>query len=287
MTSAERARIFRPSRKMQTLLPAETAFEDTARRIGNWEFELLRLQLADGARPDDLVIPAAPIREITDALVNLMLDVYGRAAFDAANSLALARMSAPVQATFADPMTGSEFAPTVGLDWYRTYALRIVGVQQADVLDRAKTVIDEQIRAGASERDMTEALRDVFTGFSRARLANIARTESAKIYEQAHYQTWHGNEDVAGYEFFAIIDGRTSEICLSLDGKLIPKDRIDGYWPPLHFSCRSTVAPVLAWEDAKWSSLRGTVPPLEGFGSVTMEIPPIQPKARRTIRLAT
>ncbi len=286
MTSTERARIFRPARKLQTLLPAETTFEQEARRVANWEFELLRLQLANGAKPEDLILPAGPVRELRDALVRMLIDVYGRATFDAQSSLALARGMAPAEATFAEPRARDPFEPTVGLDWYRTYALRIVGVHQTAVLNRAKDVVAEQIRAGASERDMTRALGEVFTGFSRQRLANIARTESAKIYEQAHYQEWQPNEDVAGYEVFAIIDDRTSDICLFRDGKYIPKDQVEGWWPPYHVSCRTTLSVVLAWENVKWSVLDGPKP-TDGFGTTRMEIPPIQPKARRVVRLAS
>lgn len=44
-------------------------------------------------------------------------------------------------------------------------------------------------------------------------------------------------------EYDAIIDGRTSKICISLNGVLLPAD--DPFWnqyyPPNHFNCRSTV----------------------------------------------
>ncbi len=49
------------------------------------------------------------------------------------------------------------------------------------------------------------------------------------------------------WEYVAIEDDRTSEICLALNGVCLPPD--DDFWsinyPPNHYNCRSTVIAVL------------------------------------------
>ena len=52
---------------------------------------------------------------------------------------------------------------------------------------------------------------------------------------------------VQGWQYSAVIDSRTTDLCLSLDGKTAPKN--DPVWnsfaPPLHWNCRSIIIPIL------------------------------------------
>jgi len=287
MLSADRRKYFDPNRKVRILLSMENQFNGVVTRVCNWELELIRLQLLDGVKPAELILPAAPVRQLVDALTHLLMTAYSAAVKQARWDLLIGKvLERGIVIPFAQtpPQTGDEFLPTVGLEWYQTYALRIAGVQQSDLLDRAKQEITNGIRAGSRQRDIEAALAQVFNGLARYRLANIARTETAKIYEQAHYQEWQGNDDISGYEVCAIMDGRTSEICLHRNGKVIPKDRIEGWWPPYHFSCRTTVVPVFAWETPEWSVLDGPKP-IAGFGTTRMEIPAVRgQQAQRLIR---
>lgn len=54
-------------------------------------------------------------------------------------------------------------------------------------------------------------------------------------------------EYLAGIEYSAIIDQRTTEVCQHLDGKVFRPDDpdIEKFTPPNHFNCRSLLVPVL------------------------------------------
>jgi len=57
---------------------------------------------------------------------------------------------------------------------------------------------------------------------------------------------WVGFDEDAMLEFDAVMDGRTTEKCASLNGTRLPKSHPfwNTYYPPNHFNCRSTVRQV-------------------------------------------
>ncbi len=264
MTYGER---LSPERYFPRLDSLEKRFLDATDRASNWQMELIRLQLSDGVKPEDLVLSPKPVRDMRDVLALSLAETASFGNRTALIDIAVARRMSP---TFAlEP----DFTPDVGLDWYQEYALRIVSVEQVAVLDRAKAVIADSISRGLPYRDMVRELEGVFTGFSKARLQNIARTETAKIYEQARWQEFDSLEEVVGYQVRAIIDDRTSEICRSRNGKRIPKAAIEGWLPPYHWHCRTTVIPLFAWETVDYDDPDVGPKPVEGFGSTKMTIP--------------
>jgi SPP1 gp7 family putative phage head morphogenesis protein len=78
----------------------------------------------------------------------------------------------------------------------------------------------------------------------------VVRTETAHVLNKAALMSYE-EMGVTHIEFLAVMDGRTSAICFSLNGDIIPiKDAVIGVnTPPLHPNCRSTVIPVVDDED--------------------------------------
>jgi len=72
----------------------------------------------------------------------------------------------------------------------------------------------------------------------------IARTAITHFSNAARNEVWQANSDILeGLRWTATLDGRTSRICSSLDGKVFPLD--GGRRPPAHPNCRSVMVPVL------------------------------------------
>ena len=69
------------------------------------------------------------------------------------------------------------------------------------------------------------------------------------VANTARVETMKANEDIVkGYRWVSTLDGRTSEVCRSLDGKQF--DIGKGPIPPAHPNCRSTTVPVLkSWRE--------------------------------------
>ena len=95
-----------------------------------------------------------------------------------------------------------------------------------------------------------------------ARLENIARTNTADAVNQARQALFNSPElrgFVQAYEYSAVLDDRTTEICEHLNGKIL-KD-FGSYTPPNHFQCRSVLAPVTLVDD--WDGQESAKPRLE------------------------
>ena len=54
---------------------------------------------------------------------------------------------------------------------------------------------------------------------------------------------------ITGYQYSAIMDDRTSDICSGLHGKFFKAG--DEPIPPMHFNCRSTLIPITKFEEFK------------------------------------
>lgn len=72
----------------------------------------------------------------------------------------------------------------------------------------------------------------------------VARTAIQHAASTARQQTWMENGDiVTGYRWLSTLDGRTSTLCRSLDGRVYKIGK--GPLPPAHVNCRSATTPEL------------------------------------------
>jgi len=100
---------------------------------------------------------------------------------------------------------------------------------------------------------------------------NIFRTNIVTAYNEGHIeaiidpqlQTW-----VAGVEFRAVSDNRTTDICLERDGQVYKTEDLTALdiAPPCHYMCRSTVTAVFVDEFGGTYSEPPTLRAQEGFG---------------------
>lgn len=139
-------------------------------------------------------------------------------------------------------------------DWFQSWTEsdknRIVSAIQQAVnegitLQKAINLIRGTINPNTGKRE--GGVLDV----SRSSASMIARTITNGVANEARLATLDENDDVIdGYQFLATLDGRTSFICASLDGKIWRKDeREQVKRPPLHPNCRSTLIPYIELRD--------------------------------------
>lgn len=114
-----------------------------------------------------------------------------------------------------------------------------LGMSQGDTLDqivrriRGRSVGGGRFRGGV----IGATVRDAET---------IARTSVNYIANRAHFDIYDRHDDVTTkYEYTAVLDGRTSDICRSLDGTTYKYGA--GPTPPQHPNCRSVITPVVDW----------------------------------------
>lgn len=91
----------------------------------------------------------------------------------------------------------------------------------------------------------TKALADVpaLDSLPKGRLSTIYRNAIQNAYNAGRYEQMRANKRNKYWLYDGVIDGRTSDICRALDGKIYPAD--SPVWrtihPPNHHNCRSTV----------------------------------------------
>ena len=119
---------------------------------------------------------------------------------------------------------------------------------EKDQAETVRRVITEGLEQGQSLKQVMGSLEEALPGkMGRARLENIARTEATTAYNQGRLAMFLDTEGfIAGVEFMAILDARTTDICQHRDGLLFRLDdpAIRQNTPPLHYQCRSILSPV-------------------------------------------
>lgn len=125
-------------------------------------------------------------------------------------------------------------------------AWTIAEVAQLDLVNEAHKAIDIGITEGWDRKRLGKRLREIFTDFSEARCETIARTNVQRAYMAGRWEQMSDPNITGVFPFRkidAILDGRTSDICVDYDGKTLQHD--DPWWlthwPPYHFSCRTQV----------------------------------------------
>lgn len=123
--------------------------------------------------------------------------------------------------------------------------------------------IVRRVRGSASAR-----LGDGAVARSKRSVTRVVRTATTHVSAHAREETYAENEDIVEkVQWVSTLDVRTSEICMSLDGKVYRVGQ--GPRPPAHHQCRSTTTPVLkSWSEfglkdpppAVRASMDGTVP---------------------------
>ena len=147
------------------------------------------------------------------------------------------------------------------LEFYADKAFAIAGIVRDDILNDAKQIILNGIKR--LDIQATEAgLSELFSKYiaegiispqlaAPARLATIVRTNTLDALNQGR-KALFDDPDVKGFvsywEYSSVIDARTTDYCLCMDGKLFAMDDIGLLTPPAHYNCRAISVPVTKFE---------------------------------------
>lgn len=86
-------------------------------------------------------------------------------------------------------------------------------------------------------------------GQTRRHIDSVVRTAVNHVTTQAKEDVYTANSNIVDkIQIVATLDSRTTDICISEDGKTYAVG--SGHRPPFHIRCRTTTAPVMkSWED--------------------------------------
>ncbi|MCP4251058.1 MAG: hypothetical protein GY778_28810 [bacterium] len=169
--------------------------------------------------------------EIQESLLNRILKPLGLAA-------ATVTVGGAAAAIWRTPMLGNR-----PREWMRQL-FRNDRERVAQQL-RASAAAGQTSREAANAIVGSQALR--FTDGVRNTTRNSVRTTMQTLTTHGAAVTdgevWQANDAVVAERWVAMLDGRTSAICRSLDGTIFPKGQ--GIRPPAHPNCRSGMAPII------------------------------------------
>ena len=83
-----------------------------------------------------------------------------------------------------------------------------------------------------------QRLLNVYNDSFAHRTGNVARTLVNDIYNYAVIQSYI-ETGTNYFQFQAVIDNRTTDLCRMLNGSIFPASEAQHYRPPLHYRCRS------------------------------------------------
>ena len=146
-----------------------------------------------------------------------------------------------------------EVIPVEAVNWLNEYVPNLAGVFSASVLERVQEVISESMIVGSTLNERMKALRESSDELSRmadSRIEAIARTEITRADSMGRLISMKANDDVIGVEFSAVMDDRTTEMCMERNGLMMRLDdpRLPENTPPLHINCRSLLVSLTVYD---------------------------------------
>lgn len=149
-----------------------------------------------------------------------------------------------------------ELLPDEYLELIKNEAFKMVGDYSVNITKRVKNIVLHGIKDGYSAGEIINIIRDELTSETDRWMETAVRTKSTEIYNEARKQYYENDpmakEVVVAYQWSAILDDRTSEICRYLDGKIYDIGEISNkIKPPAHFNCRSVLIPITKFEPYK------------------------------------
>lgn len=135
-------------------------------------------------------------------------------------------------------------------------SFKVTGDYSTEITKKARNIIMQGIKDGVAESQIISLLRDELDGYTDTWLSTVVRTKTTEIYNDARKSFWDSDpiakQVIEAYQFSAILDDRTTDVCRELDGQIFDKgDFLDRITPPLHFNCRSLLVPVTRFEPYK------------------------------------
>lgn len=169
--------------------------------------------------------------------INAAVVVDLAAVTPAAGTVYAAAMSRPMQGKYLR-------------DWFSQLDLN----KQRAISDaiRIGVVEGETIPAIVSRLRGTRAAnyRNGIMAIQRRHAESVARTAVNHVVSNARNSLMNANKDLLkGWQYVATLDGRTTDICMSLDGSFYPVGK-PGPTPPQHINCRSSMTPITkSWKE--------------------------------------
>lgn len=178
-----------------------------------------------------------------------VMNSHFKGLFKQANRDAKREMTSKLRKFVEDDILPEEYLTAMDADNFN-----LVGGYAKKVDTVVRSAVLKGVEDGLSQAEIFKLLREELTSQSDNWINTTIRTNTTKVYNAGRKTFWDtdklASSIIEAYQYSAILDSRTTEVCLSLDGKIFNKGELTNrITPPLHLNCRSLLVPVTRFED--------------------------------------
>lgn len=138
------------------------------------------------------------------------------------------------------------------LDFLNKEIIWYIGDLEESAIKDVRVRALEAIRSGQPFSVVEAFVRNELSRKKQISLERFARTRTTEVFNRGRVDFFSESEFVVGFEYSAVMDGRTTPICAGLHGKMFRKGTEP--IPPMHFNCRSLLLPITRFDDWKPST---------------------------------
>lgn len=171
--------------------------------------------------------------------LKLILKRALREAYDDARALGQREL---LRGAFRTPLPDDRF-----LEVLEAETFQYVGDWAYNVTKGARIAMIEAIRDGKPLSAVIDLLDENSRRDSMTSLERFTRTKFTDVMNRGRMSFFQDSGVVAAYQYSAILDDRTTEICAGLHDKIFKAGTEPV--PPMHFNCRSILVPITKYED--------------------------------------
>lgn len=191
------------------------------------------IQSGNAAKADTLKLKY--LKELNTVLKASFMQLYKDAKSQAATEILKG-------VNFAKPLVGEDFLELLDQENYN-----FIGDYEYNVIKKAKSEIINAIKDGQPKSALMEVLEEELKKMSQVSIERYARTKHTEVMNKGRHEFFEESGVVAAYQYSAIMDDRTSDVCAGLDGKIFAAGTEP--IPPMHFNCRSLLIPITKYEE--------------------------------------
>lgn len=158
-----------------------------------------------------------------------------------------------LKGNFRTPLPNDKFLEVLEAEIYQ-----FIGDWAYSLTKEARISIIEAIRDGKPLSSVIDSLDQDGLDQSNASIERFARTKITDVMNRGRLEFFNDSGVVSAYQYSAVLDDRTTEICRGLHGKIFQSGTEPV--PPMHFNCRSLLVPITKYEDFNVSESVGKTP---------------------------
>jgi len=195
---------------------------------------------------DNITTGGSKIRKV---ITDTMVDRYDTGLTDAEKMI-------PIKAAVS--VTPVMISPAAARKMLNQHVYLTMGRSYGDMTNDIYYMLERALNGGISERAaMAEIAEYLETkGISAGRATTIVQTSLSQAYNQGRMSLFNQLSDpdglmpggIGGYQYSAVMDDATTEICLEYDGKFYKVDDPSLPTELLHYGCRRVLLPVFTGE---------------------------------------